>query len=60
MGATIDILAGRIARYITCDACGHPILGTPRVDPPSGARDYERYTHPDACPDDDVVEGESA
>ena len=53
MGLTIDFLRGRMSLYVTCDICGQPILDrTPRVDPPSGARDYERYTHADGCPDD--------
>ena len=52
MGVTLDILNGRAQTYVTCDTCGFPILGRAHVDPPAGARDYERYSHLDGCPTD--------
>lgn len=53
MSFTIDTLRGRVATYLTCDACGHPILGTAVVDAPNEVRDYERHMHAGPCPDDD-------
>ncbi len=60
MGLTIDILGRRREIYVTCDSCGLPILGRVHVDPPSGVRDYERYSHADGCPDDDFAKLETA
>lgn len=53
MSFTIDVLRGRAAVVLTCDACGHPILSAPRLSQPYGIRDYERITH-GVCPDDDA------
>ena len=52
MGLTIDVLRGRVTRYVTCDRCGLPILDRACIEPPAGARDYERYEHADGCPDE--------
>lgn len=57
MGVTLDVLKCDVRAYFTCDNCGWPILGIPRVDPPAGVRDYDRYTHQGGeCPDDDSKE----
>jgi len=53
MGVTLDLFRGVVETYLTCDTCGFPILGRVQIDPPVGARDYERFSHADGCPDDD-------
>lgn len=54
MGVTIDFLRGRRpVIYLTCDRCGLPILDRAVVEPPAGDRDYDRYSHPGPCPDED-------
>jgi hypothetical protein len=59
MGVTVDVLRGRLSFYVTCDNCGHPILGKPEIDPPSGVRDYPRYAHPAGqCPEPDAESDE--
>jgi hypothetical protein len=58
MGITLDQLNGRIEQYTTCDRCGLPILGEPHVEPPSGVRDWDRYSHAGPCPDDDDPDDE--
>jgi hypothetical protein len=58
MGITIDLLNRRFSVYVTCDNCGLPILGRVAVDPPGGVRDYERFSHADGCPDDDLLTGD--
>jgi hypothetical protein len=53
MGVTLDVLRGRVSVYVTCDNCGHPILGRVVVETPANPVMYDRYMHADGeCPDE--------